>query len=223
MAYVRKTEELQDAVMSNIRSMKDKALSAFASNTIEAGTAEYRAALDAVETAVFRDAPQLKDQYPDAWRKRVRGGIRLALHDAEGVLRSHTTVTPPDHETVKLPSHVDMSYYNASVDVYPDDCPEVLKKWISEADKRDEKRREIAESFGNVEVQLRQFMQAHSSLNAMLKEMPEFEMYVPQRFMDKFHAASAPRTKKQEQSVVAELAIDRDAIAAIAIANRMTR
>jgi hypothetical protein len=56
----------------------------------------------------------------------------------------------------------------------------------------------------------------------MLKDMPEFEMYVPQKYMNKFHEEVEPRAKKQQHSVADEIGIDRNAIAAIAIANRVT-
>ena len=222
MAYVRKTEEMQDNVLRKIRDMKDKALSAYSSNTIERGTPEFDAALEAVKTAAFKDAPHLRQTYPDKWMKEVRYRLKMQFKDDNGLPKFSTTVDVEDMK-FKLPAHVDSGYSFVDVDVQRTDCPPVLQTWMDAADERNTQRQQIAEQYSSVETQLRNYMAGHASLNSMLKDMPEFEMYVPEKYMAKYHEATKPREKKpQQQSLVEELSIDRDAIAAIAIANRMT-
>ena len=222
MAYVRKTEEMQDGVRRKIREMKDKALSAYSSSTIERGTPEFDAAIEAAKTASFKDAPQLRQSYPESWMKAVRYRLKLNFRDDSGVTKFSTALDVEDLK-VKLPSHVDSSYSYVEVDVKRSDCPPVLQTWLDAAEERNTQRRQIDEQYSKVEVQLRTYMAGHASLNSMLKDMPEFEMYVPEKYMAKYREATAPRVKKpQQQSLVEELSIDRDAIAAIAIANRMT-
>jgi hypothetical protein len=222
MAYVRKTEEMQDGVLRKIRDMKDKALSAYSSNNIERGTPEFDAAIEAAKTASFKDAPQLRQSYPDAWMTKIRYNLQLRFQRDDGIY-TFTTSLDLEDMGVKLPAHVESNYSSMQVDVKRADCPPVLQTWLDTADQRNTQRQQIAEQYSNVETQLRHFMAGHASLNSMLKEMPEFEMYVPEKYMAKFHEATKPREKKpQQQSLVEELSIDRDAIAAIAIANRMT-
>jgi hypothetical protein len=220
MAYVRKTDEMQDGVLRKVRDMKDKALNVYQDNRIEVGTEEYNAVLQTVENAAFRDAPHLREQYPDTWRRKVRGYLNLTFLKSDGTNDFSTTI---EVDGVRLPAHIDSGSYRTEVSVKREDCTELLRLWYDQAGQRNKARQQVAEQYSNVETQLRMFMRGHSSLNTMLKEMPEFEMYVPQKFMDKFNAESAPRAKKpQQQTMVEELAIDRDAIAALAIANRMT-
>ena len=84
-----------------------------------------------------------------------------------------------------------------------------------------EKRNAVREQFKVVENQLHAFMQQHASLNAMLTEMPELEMYVPDRYMTKVRAKSEPRAKVERPTNVQDLNIDVDALAAAAITHRM--
>ena len=221
MAYVRKTQEFFDAVVRNVQNMKDKAVSVYPHPVIERGTPEYSHALEAVDTAAYRDAPHLKDQYPDAWKKTVRNSIKLDFHREDGAMAFSTSI---DCESigVQVPAHVNASYFSTSVAVYRSDCPAPLQAWYDDQVALNKKRSDTAEKYATVEDQIKRYMEQHASLNKMLEDMPEFEMYVPQKYMDKFHEEVEPRAKKQQQSVADEIGIDRDAIAAIAIANRVT-
>ena len=221
MAYVRKTQEFCDAVVRNVHNMKDKAVSVYPLPTIERGTPEYSHALEAVNTAAYRAAPDLKDQYPDEWKKPIRGSIKLDFHREDGAMSFSTNV---DFEGIglKVPAHISTGYYSSSMAVYRSDCPAPLQAWYDDQVALNKKRSDTAEKYATVEDQIKRYMEQHASLNSMLKDMPEFEMYVPQKFMDKFHEEVEPRAKKQQHSVADEIGIDRNAIAAIAIANRVT-
>ena len=221
MAYVRKTQEFYDAVVRNVQNMKDKALSVYPLPTIERGTPEYSHALEALDTAAYRDAPHLKDQYPDAWKKSVRSTIKLDFHREDGAM-SFSTQVDCENVGLRVPAHISTGYYSSSMAVYRSDCPAPLQAWYDDQVALNKKRSDTAEKYATVEDQIKRYMEQHASLNGMLKDMPEFEMYVPQKYMDKFHEEVEPRVKKQQQSVADEIGIDRNAIAAIAIANRVT-
>ena len=221
MAYVRKTQEFCDAVVRNVQNMKDKAVSVYPLPTIERGTPEYSHALEAVNTAAYRAAPDLKDQYPDEWKKPVRGSIKLDFHREDGAM-SFSTQVDCEHVGLRVPAHISTGYYSSSMAVYRSDCPAPLQAWYDEQASLNKKRSDTAEKYATVEDQIKRYMEQHASLNKMLEDMPEFEMYVPQKYMDKFHEQVEPRAKKQQHSVADEIGIDRNAIAAIAIANRVT-
>ena len=134
-----------------------------------------------------------------------------------------TTIEAPDHKKIRLPKVLDNRYYSVEVDVQYSDCTELLKTWLDDANTRNTERGVIAEQYRTIEDQLREFMNQHASLNAAVKEMPEIEMYVPEKYISKLREATAPRTKKSAQpSNVADIGIDRDALATIAIAHRIT-
>lgn len=221
MAYVRKTQEFFDAVVRNVQNMKDKAVSVYPQPAIERGTPEYAHALEAIDTAAYRAAPHLKDQYPDAWKETVRRSLTLKFYRDDGAM-SFSTELDCESVGVQLPAHINTGYYSTNIEVYRSDCPAPLQAWYDEQVALNKKRSDTAEKYATVEDQIKRYMEQHASLNGMLKDMPEFEMYVPQRYMDKFHEEVEPRAKKQQQSIADDIGIDRNAIAAIAIANRVT-
>jgi hypothetical protein len=222
MAYVRKTETLIDDIVRNVRDMKDKALSAYQSNTIERGTPEFDSALEAIQVAAFRAAPHLRQSYPDSWMKRCRYRINLKFLNADDTF-NFNTMLDVDGLDVKVPAHMDSGYSSVDAEVRREECPEVLKAWLDGASDRNKQRQQVAEQFSTVETQLVAYMRGHASLNAAITDMPEIEMYVPAKYMEKLREPTAPRAKKpQQMSLVDELSIDRDALAAIAIANRIT-
>lgn len=221
MAYVRKTETLIEDITRNVRNMKDRALQDYASNKIEVGTSLHDSARRAIDVAAYKDAPELRGKLPTSWLKK-KERIRLAIR-ATDTMKLDVHVEARDDAPFMVPAHLDEGYYSTSVEVTLDDCDEVLKAWVNGEGERAKQRQTIAEQYTNVERQLVAYMRKHASLNSAIKEMPEIEMYVPQTYMDKLREATAPRQKKPEQqSLVDELEIDRDAIASIAIAHRMT-
>jgi len=223
MAYVRKTDMLVDDIKGHVRSMKDKALTAYQSNSIEVGTPTYDAAVESAQNAAFRDAPELKGKLPPSWYKEHER-IEIQFKTDTGETMFSTNLTAPDHRKIKLPKVFDSRYYAVEVDVRYSDCTDALRTWLDDANNRNNKRGEIAEQYRTVAEQLTKFMGSHASLNAAIKEMPEIEMYVPEKYMAKLREPSAPRAKKSEQpSAVEELGIDRDALATMAIAHRITQ
>ena len=222
MAYVRKTDTLVDDIRGKVRNMKDKALTAFQSNKIEAGTPLFDAAVESAQNAAFSDAPELKGKLPDSWYKEHER-VELQFFKDNGEAMFKTSIDAPDHKKIRLPKILENRYYSTEVSVHYSDCTELLKTWLDEANTRNTERHVIAAQYLTIEQQLKAFMDQHASLNSAIKEMPEIEMYVPEKYISKLREATAPRTKKSAQpSNVADIGIDRDALASIAIAHRIT-
>jgi hypothetical protein len=98
----------------------------------------------------------------------------------------------------------------------------MLTDWVQSHSSGAAQRKIISDQYREVERQVIGFLRTHASLNAAIKEMPEIEMYIPDSYIRKMHEATAPRQKKeQQQSNIEELGIDRNALAAVAIAHRV--
>lgn len=223
MAYVRKTDTLVQEINRAVHDMKDAALTKFLSSAIEYGTPTFDAAVESVTNAVFRDAPELKGKLPESWYKSHEA-VTVHFKKDDGDLMFTTRLETPRSAGIKLPKVVDSRYYSVEVEVSYSECTNELKTWLDDENNRNIKRGEIAEQYRAVSEQLTAFMGQHASLNAAIKEMPEIEMYVPEIYIRKLREPSAKRAKKTEQpSVVEELGIDRDALATMAIAHRITQ
>jgi hypothetical protein len=221
MAYVRKTETMLDDIVRKIRAMGDKALEMYQGSSLEIGTAEFAAACDAVQTAAYRDAPNLRGNLPQSWLFEANR-IRLkVISRAEQEMKVCCYLSAPDHRQFELPLHMKESY-RVDVEVYDDECTGVLSTWVDKEIAYQAQRRTVQRQYREVERQVVGFLRSHSSLNAAIKEMPEIELYIPDQYMAKLREANAPKAKKPEQqSLIAELGIDRDALAAVAIAHRV--
>lgn len=222
MAYVRRTETMLEDVVRRIQNMAAKALGVYEPKDIEIGTAEFAAASNAIQTAAYRDVPHLKGTLPQSWlckTDRIHFKVRSRT---TGEKLAHTYLSTPDHSKFELPMHMKESW-RIDVEVYDDECSPVLTDWVQSHNSGAAQRKTIADQYREVERQVIGFLRTHASLNAAIKEMPEIEMYVPEQYISKMHEAVAPRVKKEEQqSAITELGIDRNALAAVAIAHRIT-
>ena len=221
MAYVRRTETMLEDTTRAIRKMAEKALDVYEPKDIEIDTAEFAAACDAVQTAAYRDAPHLKGTLPKSWlckTDRIHFKVRSR---STGEKLAHTYLSAPEHRKFELPMHMKESW-RIDVEVYEDECPDALIPWVKSHNSSAVQRKTIADQYREVERQVIGFLRTHASLNAAIKEMPEIEMYIPETYTRKMHEAAAPRQKKeQQQSNIEELGIDRNALAAVAIAHRV--
>ena len=105
------------------------------------------------------------------------------------------------------------------------DFPPLLMTWFKSGKSNESIKKSLQDKFNKVEEQLKSYMQQHASLNTAIKELPELEQYVPEEYMEKLHAPSAPRGKVQraEKTTVEDLGIDRDALTSAAVAHQLTR
>lgn len=221
MAYVRRTETMLDDTTRAIRKMAEKAIEVYEPKDIEIGTVEFAAANDAMQTAAYRDAPHLKGTLPSSWlfeTDRVHFKVR---NRSTGEKLAGMYLNTPEHSKIELPLHMKESW-RVDVEVYDDECSPVLADWVQAHKNGVAQRKIIADQYREVERQVIGFLRTHASLNAAIKEMPEIEMYIPESYIRKMHEATAPRQKKEEKpSNIEELGIDRNALAAVAIAHRV--
>ncbi|MDB4725584.1 hypothetical protein OAF44_03585 [Akkermansiaceae bacterium] len=218
MAYVRKTDTLVNDIIGRVQYMSRTAQQPYQTDTLEVGTPEYNDMRNAVVDRTWAAAPDLKGKLPDDWCGTPRR-VDVHLRDTNGWTVARFGI----ENTVANPIRLSPEYSSNYPDVYVStaDLTGAAQTWVDEMADRVEKRNAVREQFKAVENQLSAFMQHHASLNAMLTEMPEFEMYVPEKYMTKVRAKSAPRAKVERPTIVQDLNIDVDALAAAAITHRM--
>jgi hypothetical protein len=218
MAYVRKTDTLVNDIISRVQDMSSTAQQPYRTDTLEVGTPEYNDMRNAVVDKTWAAAPDLKGKLPDDWcgtPRRVDVILRTTDDSMVARFGIENTVANP----IRLSPEYKLNYPDVNLSV--DDLTGAAKTWVNAMADKKEKRNAVKEQFAVVKDQLRAFMQQHASLNAMLTEMPELEMYVPDRYMTKVRAKSEPRAKVERPTNVQDLNIDVDALAAAAITHRM--
>ena len=219
MAYVRKTDTLQGDVLGRVREMRNAALAPYQTNKLDVGTPEYDDMRKDVVAATWKDAPDLQHKLPDKWCGDPKRAD-IILYNSDGNKMARFSIENTSANPMRLsPQYVHQSY--PDVDVLTADLTGAAKTWADSIDGLKEKQAEINDKFNVVEEQLKGYMQQHASLNAMITEMPEFEMYVPEKYMQKYRAKTEPRAKGERPTNVQDLNIDVDALAATAITHRM--
>jgi len=218
MAYVRKTDTLVHDVINRVQAMSRAAQQPYQTDTLEVGTPEYNDMRNAVVDKTWAAAPDLKGKLPDDWCGTPRR-VDVHLRDTNDCTVARFGI----ENTVANPIRLSPEYATHYPDVYVStaNLTGAAKTWVNAMAGNQEKRNAVREQFKVVENQLHAFMQQHASLNAMLTEMPELEMYVPDRYMTKVRAKSEPRAKVERPTNVQDLNIDVDALAAAAITHRM--
>jgi hypothetical protein len=217
MAYVRKTDMLVNDVIEHVQAMSRAAQHPY-DDTLEVGTPEYNDMRKATVSATWKSAPELEGKLPDDWCGTPHR-VNVNLRDTNNNSVARFGVENSTANPMRLSPEYRTSFPH--VDVSVDDLTGAAKTWINEMAGKQEQRLEIIDKFKVVKDQLASFMRQHASLNAMLTEMPELEMYVPDRYMQKVRAKSAPRAKVERPTNVEDLNIDVDALAAAAITHRM--
>ena len=218
MAYVRKTDTLVNDIIGRVQYMSRTAQQPYQTDTLEVGTPEYNDMRNAVVDRTWAAAPDLKGKLPDGWCGTPRR-VDVILRDTNDCTVARFSI----ENTVANPIRLSPEYASHYPDVYVStaNLTGAAKTWVNAMAGNKEKRNAVREQFKVVENQLSAFMQHHASLNAMLTEMPEFEMYVPEKYMTKVRAKSEPRAKVERPTIVQDLNIDVDALAAAAITHRM--
>jgi len=219
MAYVRKTDTLVTEMRDRVREMRNKAIAPYATGSIDTSSPVYSMVQDAVETYAWSDAPHLKNQMPEKWTT-VIDSARCQFQDAEGKRISNVHVN--FSTKVRIPAQSER-YYTYEAKIKPEHCSDALKQWLADEGKRKEQHDAVDHQYNQIESQLMQYMAGQASLNSAIKDMPEIELYVPEKYLTKLHAPNEKREKKAQQlSLADEIGIDRDVFAAAAIAHRIT-
>ena len=217
MAYVRKTATLVDDITNHVLKMRRDAQARYDVDNIALDPSQITELVEAAHVTAWGEAPELRRTMPPAWR---------AVHD-----RADLRVYGPNNETTvmikygvqgtyNLPATKQYLRHEPAIEVGYEHLSPSIKSFVDDCAGNAEKRREIYAKFDGVRDQLIAYMGQHASLNAALTEMPQLEMYVPQKYMQRIRAASEPRAKVQHSNVVA-LNIDVDALTAAAITHRI--
>ena len=218
MAYVRKTMQLLSDVTDNVRAMKDRELTLLGNSNIDSATPIYAELREQIQKQAWVLAPHLRSQMPKDWvKEKAEAYVMYRLPDGERSTRM--VFTTGETDKLKLPPNVDGWRWEVTVE--REHATPSLDKWYEDASNRDKQAQVIAEKYSTISEQLHKFIDSHASLNAALKEMPQLEMYIPDAYMTKLRAASAPRVKQERVDNREALGIDTDLLASSAIAHRI--
>ena len=230
MAYVRKTDTLVQHILHKVRKMSETAQKPYSADTLTKDSAEYEAIRNCVESVSWKGAPQLKQQMPDEWLDGLKAkNVDVVIVAPESCPDSGNVSIYLEGDFTLSPAHASAgSSYSGNrgkMTLEEADFPPLLMTWFKSGKSNESIKKSLQDKFNKVESQLKSYMQQHASLNTAIKELPELEQYVPEEYMEKLHAPSAPRGKVQraEKTTVEDLGIDRDALTSAAVAHQLTR
>tara|TARA_Y100001954_G_scaffold112134_1_gene121612 strand:- start:76 stop:780 length:705 start_codon:yes stop_codon:yes gene_type:complete len=230
MAYVRKTDTLVQHILHKVRQMSQTAQKPYSADTLTKDSAEYDAIRNCIESVSWKGAPQLQQQMPDEWLDGLKTrNVDVKIVAPESCPDSGDVNIYLEGDFTLSPAHASAGHsYSGNrgkITLEEADFPPLLMTWFKSGKSNESIKKSLQDKFNKVEEQLKSYMQQHASLNTAIKELPELEQYVPEEYMEKLHAPSAPRGKVQrpEKTTVEDLGIDRDALTSAAVAHQLTR
>ena len=230
MAYVRKTDTLVQHILHKVRKMSETAQKPYSADTLTKDSAEYDAIRNCIESVSWKGAPQLQQQMPDEWLDGLKAkNVAVRIVAPESCPDSGDVNIYLEGDFTLSPAHASAGHsYSGNRgkrELTEADFPPLLMTWFKSGKSNESIKKSLQDKFNKVEEQLKSYMQQHASLNTAIKELPELEQYVPEEYMEKLHAPSAPRGKVQraEKTTVEDLGIDRDALTSAAVAHQLTR
>ena len=230
MAYVRKTATLVQHILHKVRKMSETAQKPYSADTLTKDSAEYDAIRNCIESVSWKGAPQLQQQMPDEWLDGLKTkNVDVKIVAPESCPDSGDVNIYLEGDFTLSPAHASAGHsYSGNrgkMTLEEADFPPLLMTWFKSGKSNESIKKSLQDKFNKVESQLKSYMQQHASLNTAIKELPELEQYVPEEYMEKLHAPSAPRGKVQraEKTTVEDLGIDRDALTSAAVAHQLTR
>ena len=230
MAYVRKTDTLVQHILHKVRKMSETAQKPYSADTLTKDSAEYDAIRNCIESVSWKGAPQLQQQMPDEWLDGLKTkNVDVKIVAPESCPDSGDVNIYLEGDFTLSPAHASAGHsYSGNrgkMTLEEADFPPLLMTWFKSGKSNESIKKSLQDKFNKVEEQLKSYMQQHASLNTAIKELPELEQYVPEEYMEKLHAPSAPRGKVQraEKTTVEDLGIDRDALTSAAVAHQLTR
>lgn len=230
MAYVRKTDTLVQHILRKVRDMSSTAQKPYSADTLTKDSAEYEAIRNCIESVSWKGAPQLKQQMPDEWLDGLKTrNVDVKIVAPESCPDSGDVNIYLEGDFTLSPAHASAGHsYSGNrgkMELHEEDFPPLLMTWFKSGKSNESLKKSIQDKFNKIEEQLKSFMAQHASLNTAIKELPQIEQYIPEEYIEKLHAPSAPRGKVQrpEKSTIEDLGIDRDALTSAAVAHQLTR
>jgi len=230
MAYVRKTDTLVQHILHKVRQMSQTAQKPYSADTLTKDSAEYEAIRNCIESVSWKGAPQLKQQMPDEWLDGLKTkNVDVKIIAPESCPDSGDVNIYLEGDFTLSPAHASAGHsYSGNrgkMTLEEADFPPILMTWFKSGKSNESIKKSLQDKFNKIEEQLKSFMEQHASLNTAIKELPQIEQYIPEEYIEKLHAPSAPRGKVQraEKTTVEDLGIDRDALTSAAVAHQLTR
>ena len=231
MAYVRKTDTLVQHILHKVRKMSETAQKPYSADTLTKDSAEYDAIRNCIESVSWKGAPQLQQQMPDEGLDGLKTkNVDVKIVAPESCPDSGDVNIYLEGDFTLSPAHASAGHsYSGNrgkMTLEEADFPPLLMTWFKSGKSNESIKKSLQDKFNKVESQLKSYMQQHASLNTAIKELPELEQYVPDHYIEKLHAPSAPRGKtapRPEKTTVEEFGIDRDALTSAAVAHQLTR
>ena len=216
MAYVRKTQELVDAILDTVTKMSEDTQAKYNPHDVSFDAAAKKHIYDAGMTSAWSAQPDLQDQMPEEWCT-YKKSFTANVYSSDNEFVTSFTI----EGEWRLPPDDDYKDYKAAVDVRYQHMSPTLQALVDTAAVKSTAKNAHKEKFKNIREQLKLFMGQHASLNTALKEMPELEMYVPAEFMRKHAAPEASRAKVQRPTNIERLDINVDVLTSAAVAHRI--
>jgi hypothetical protein len=218
--YVRKTQTLVNDIEYEVDRMRNNALHQLKEDIkIEIGTPLHASMQSMIETALWHEAPDLKDRMPIQWCSMENQCSVTFEEEGKKVVRVDVETT--DSNKFKMPPK--HSRWN-TFPIHEQYWLPLVREWLTTRQAAAIKHEEIMESFGDIARQLTGFMGKHSSLNTALKEMPELKLYVPDHYIEKLEKQeNRIKAKPKAPTTDDDVEVDIEALTRAAVAHRLTK
>ena len=225
MAYVRKTQTLLEDVANKVdRMMREQLADLPERKDPENGTPLYDELAGKVMSDIWKEAPELRGKLPDDWYTSV-SSVRFKLvlpEDEQHTVRHNTMSFDLNSSTpFQCPPRYDGYWADATV-INREELSAESQKWYDSQVDIEVTREDLRRQYVKVKRQVVRFLDNSASLNAALKEMPEIKAYIPEHYLSRV-AEKVVREKQVAVKVKDALKIDKDAIAGLSVAHRISQ
>jgi chromosome segregation ATPase len=219
MAIVRVSNKLIESIEQKVNRMGRASI-----DTLEEQLPSPQEHVDAYKESIERQAwalsPQLRGQLPSDWCiSRDKFHVQLDMGRDE----------PLNGGQINLPEKIEVpytesygSYWNSTVTIKAENMSNEMLEVANTFVEIYDKINSVRKKYKDLSTKLVDFVKSQPSLNTALKIMPELAMYVAQDYIDRVNEAVEKKPKQKPEDILNELDIDRDELAATAIAHRMS-
>ncbi len=216
--YVRKTQTLVDDIEHSVDRMRHNAQHQLKQDVkIEIGTPLHSAMREVIETALWRDAPDIKDKMPIEWCN-MENQVSVKFEEEGKKVIRHDLETPDTDKFKMPPKHSRWDTH----DIPKQYWTPLVKDWLDTRNSKAVEFEEVHEMYKDIARQLVAFMGKHASLNTALKEMPELKLYVPDIYLEKIEKKAERTQPKPKATTTDDVEVDVEALTRAAIAHRIT-
>ena len=216
MSYVRITNTLKEQVSDKIEKMKMDAQAPYDVSEPREGTDAHEMLTDLALEVAWAPYKHLQSM-PDDWKSSI-----------DNFIVEYTTEDGNKYDVrLRVSGYVkgfppSTSRWSASFKAGREHASPKLDAWFASYGVNKAKHAELATQYDNIKPQVLGLFDAYPSLNAILKAVPEIAMYVDQYYIDKVNEKANRSGTSAKVDPLEEMSIDVDAIAAAAIAHRMS-